>query len=106
MSGLFCIDIQPFLSLNDRSMEFALIEVSVQPKSSKSIIVKTETGLKAYLNSPPVDGKANAECIRLFSETLKIAKSRISVIKGEKSKKKILRIEGISKDAAYSILLG
>ncbi|MBP8083516.1 MAG: DUF167 domain-containing protein [Spirochaetes bacterium] len=87
-------------------MEFALIEVSVQPKSSKSMIVKTETGLKAYLNSPPVDGKANAECIRLFSETLKIAKSRISVIKGEKSKKKVLRIEGISKSNAELILFG
>lgn len=106
MCGLFCIDITRLISLSDRSMEFALIEVSVQPKSSKSIIIKTEKGLKAYLNSPPVDGKANAECIRLFSETLKIAKSRISVIKGEKSKKKILRIEGLSKDAVESILLG
>ena len=50
MCGLFCIDITRLISLSDRSMEFALIEVSVQPKSSKSIIIKTEKGLKAYLN--------------------------------------------------------
>lgn len=48
--------------------------------------------LKIYLTSVPVQGKANKELVKLLSKELGIGKSRISIIKGEKSKEKIIEI--------------
>jgi uncharacterized protein len=82
-----------------------LLDVSVQPKSSQSRIRMTDNGeIKVYLNSPPVDGKANSECIELFSKKLKIAKGRIDIDKGEKGKKKRIAINGISREEVMRLL--
>jgi uncharacterized protein (TIGR00251 family) len=83
----------------------AVIDISVQPKSSRSLITLDAAGnVKVYLNSPPVDGKANEECIKLFSQMLKVAKGRVSIDKGEKGKKKRVVIEGISREDFFKII--
>ena len=72
------------------------IKVRVQPNSSKiSIIVDEDESIKIYLNSPPVDGKANSECIKILSKKLKIPKSQIEIIKGHKNREKTLIIHGL-----------
>lgn len=48
--------------------------------------------LKIYLTAVPVDGKANKELIRLLAEKLGVSKSRIEIIKGEKSKEKVVEV--------------
>ena len=48
--------------------------------------------LKIYLTAVPVDGKANKELIKLLSEKLGVSKSKISIIKGEKSKEKVIEV--------------
>ena len=48
--------------------------------------------LKIYLTAVPVDGKANTELIKLLSKELDISKNKISIIKGEKNKEKIIEI--------------
>jgi len=48
--------------------------------------------LKIYLTAVPVDGKANKELIKLLAKELKISKSKIAIIKGEKNKEKIIEI--------------
>ena len=75
-----------------------LLDIIVQPKSSRSRITIQENIIKVYLNAPPVDGKANEECIALFSKALKIPKSAIEIEKGEKGRKKRLLIMGISQE--------
>ena len=81
------------------------LEITVSPKSSQSkITIDVNNNIKVYLHSPPIDGKANAECIQLFSKKLNIAKSKINIIKGTKGKRKKLEIPGISRDEIISIL--
>jgi uncharacterized protein len=82
----------------------AIIDITVQPKSSRSIIKCDGTTIKVYLNSPPVEGKANNECITLLSKALGLPKSRIEIFKGEKGKKKRIAINGLSTEEVYSIL--
>ncbi len=71
------------------------IEVKVIPSAKKKEI-RFENGIfKIKINSKPQDGKANKEMIEFISKKLKIAKSKISIIKGEKQKSKLIKIEGI-----------
>ncbi|MCK5332652.1 DUF167 domain-containing protein [Candidatus Parcubacteria bacterium] len=48
--------------------------------------------LKIYLTAVPINGKANKELIKLLSKELKISKSMVVIIKGEKKSEKIIEI--------------
>ncbi|MCL1911654.1 MAG: DUF167 domain-containing protein [Leptospirales bacterium] len=74
----------------------ALIEITVTPKSSKSLISVEDGHIRVKLHAPPIDGKANEECIRLFAKTLGLPKSSISVVKGEKGRQKLISVGGMS----------
>ncbi len=77
----------------------AVFDITVTPKSSRSEVKVADEGLiKVYLNSPPVDGKANSECISLIAKKLKIAKSNISIDKGDHGRKKRISVSGLSID--------
>ncbi len=85
--------------------EKATIDITVSPKSSKSMIkVDGENGIRVYLNSPPVDGKANSECIKLLSKKLHIAKSSINIGQGEKGRKKRIIVNGMSLEEVMELL--
>ena len=67
--------------------------IKVLPKSSKNEIIKlSNTEFKVKLTAAPVDGEANKKLIEFLSKELKIAKSRISIIKGGKNRNKIVEI--------------
>lgn len=85
----------------------AILDVTVSTKSSRSEIIIDETNnIKLYVNSPPIDGKANAECIVLFTKKLCIAKSKIRIVKGKRCKRKRIVIHGITKEEVIDKLKG
>lgn len=82
----------PFLAASDG----VYISVRVQPRSSKNQVEGQANGsLKVKLNSPPVDGAANAALIDLLSKLLKIRKSAINIVSGEKSRNKRVFVQGV-----------
>ncbi len=75
----------------------AVFDIIASPKSSRSEVkVDLSGNIRIYLNSPPVDGKANAECINLLSKKLKTSKSNIVIEKGDHGKNKRISVSGIS----------
>ena len=83
----------------------AVLNISVTPKSSRSLVVADdEANIKDYLNSPPVEGKANKECIALISKKLKIPKSRVSIVKGEKGRSKRIEVKGLDADDVLKLI--
>lgn len=48
------------------------------------------------LNAAPVDGAANAELIDVLADALGIPKRAISIVSGERSRQKRVRIEGVT----------
>ncbi len=69
------------------------ISVSVKITSkNKSIEVLSETEWIIRTNCPPREGKANKDIIQQISEYLHIPNSKVLIIKGEKSKKKLVEI--------------
>ena len=51
--------------------------------------------LQARVTAPPVDGKANRALCRLVAKRAGVAPSRVSVVRGEKSRDKLVRVEGV-----------
>ena len=45
--------------------------------------------------SAPTDGQANEAMIELFASTLKVSKSRISIIRGHTSRTKVVQVDGL-----------
>lgn len=70
------------------------ISVKVKPNARENSIKLLETGIyEVKVSVPPEKGKANLKVIELLSKELKIAKSRITLIKGETSKEKLFEIK-------------
>ena len=69
------------------------ISVKVQPGSSKEQVVKNpDTGIKVYLKTAPVDGKANAALVKVLSEYFNVAKSKIKLVAGKQSRNKVVDV--------------
>ena len=69
------------------------LEVVVHPNSKNPQFKKDLTGmLHVYVNTPPLEGKANQAVIESLADILKVKKSKIILLKGGKSKKKIFEI--------------
>jgi uncharacterized protein (TIGR00251 family) len=86
-------------------MEQTVLEIRVIPRSSgQRIVVDDNDTVRVYLNAPPVEGRANSECIALLSKRLGIAKSRISIERGERGRRKRILIGGLSLEEVLSIL--
>ena len=72
--------------------------VRVIPRASRSEIVGEHDGaLKVKLASPPVDGAANAELIKLLAKKFGVSKNDIEIVSGETSKNKRIKINNLSK---------
>jgi len=49
--------------------------------------------IRVYTKAVPVDGKANKEVLVLLAEALHVPKSRVRIVKGETSNKKIIEVD-------------
>jgi hypothetical protein len=81
------------------------ITVRVVPRSAKAGPAGIREG--AYLvrlNAPPVEGAANAELIALLSDLLHIPKRNVTIVSGERSRTKRVRIDGIGEDTVRTRL--
>ncbi|MBK9214923.1 MAG: DUF167 domain-containing protein [Chloracidobacterium sp.] len=79
------------------SADTAVIAVKVVPRTSRSEVVGWADGiLKVRLTSPPVDGAANDELVRLIAKRVGVARSNVEITRGLTSRNKTLRIHGIT----------
>lgn len=75
----------------------ARISVYVQPRAAKTNIAGMHDGcVKIRLAAPPVDGAANAALIEFVAGQLDIAKSRVRIVTGLSSRRKVLEVDGVS----------
>jgi len=83
-----------------------LVKCQIQPSASKNAIIGIHNQtLKISLTAPPVDGKANKDLCKYISKLSGIPKSKINIIKGEKSRSKTLLLEGIKAENLKKILI-
>ncbi|MCY7274999.1 MAG: DUF167 domain-containing protein [Phormidesmis sp. CAN_BIN44] len=71
-----------------------ILKIKVKPNSKQQKIEQQEDGsLLVYLRSPPVDGKANQELIKLLSNRLNLPKCHITIKSGVSSKHKLIELD-------------
>ncbi len=81
--------------------------LQVQPRASRNQIVGLQgEALKIKLTSPPVDGAANKCCCEYLAKLFGIAKGRVELVSGEKSRQKRVLLHGIELQQACIILAG
>lgn len=82
-----------------------VVTVKVFPRSSINRIVGFEGDiLKVKVKSAPVDGLANRDLIGLLSKCVKVAKEKIEIISGHRSRLKKIRFYDIKKDDLFLLL--
>ncbi len=65
----------------------------VVPRSSRNMVVGCHDGaLKLKITAPPVEGKANRQCVEFLSKILKLPKASIKIVAGTASKRKTVCI--------------
>jgi uncharacterized protein (TIGR00251 family) len=75
----------------------ARITVKAHPRARRSAITgRLGEAWKLDLAAPPVDGKANDECVRFFAELAGVARARVRVVSGAAGRLKIVDIEGVA----------
>ena len=79
--------------------------VHVTPRARKSEIVGVQgEALKVKLAAPPVEGAANAALCEFLAERLGVRKSAVTLIAGETSRHKIVRVQGVTADQVRACL--
>jgi uncharacterized protein (TIGR00251 family) len=74
----------------------ARITVKVHPRARRSAVTgRLGEAWKLDLAAPPVDGKANEECVRFLAELAGVPRSQGRVVLGLTSRTKVVEIAGV-----------
>lgn len=71
------------------------LEVRLTPRAGRDEIGDRREGvLQVWVKAPPVDGKANEALRKLVAKRAGVPKSRVTIVRGERSRRKLVAIEG------------
>jgi uncharacterized protein len=83
----------------------ASLQVRIKPNSRRPGIEIDAAGIvRAAVNAPPIDGKANEALIEMLSDALDVPKSHLSIIRGQTSKNKAVSVAGLTAEEALARL--
>ncbi len=69
------------------------INVLVKPNAKYSQVIRiTKYDYKVSVDAPAKDGKANKRLIEILAEHFEVPRSYISIVRGFKSKRKVIRV--------------
>jgi len=85
----------------------ARVTVKVHPRAKRTALAgRFGAGWKLDLAAPPVDGKANEECVRFFAELVRAPRARVRIVTGLTSRAKLVEIEGVAQEDLERLLDG
>jgi uncharacterized protein (TIGR00251 family) len=71
--------------------------VKIHPRARKNAITgELGDALKVSLTTPPIEGRANEACIEFFANLLKVPLSSVTIASGQKGRRKVIRVAGLS----------
>jgi uncharacterized protein (TIGR00251 family) len=86
-------------------MTEARIVVRLQARAHRDELVGVRDGvLLARVSAPPVDGRANRALCRLIARRAGVAASRVTIVRGERSRNKLVRVDGVDRSTLNDAL--
>jgi uncharacterized protein len=83
----------------------AILVIRVQPRSSENALVGwSGDTVKLRVTAPPVEGAANTACLSVLSKLLDVPFTHLSLVKGEHSRNKVVRILGLTEEQVQARL--
>lgn len=74
--------------------------VHAQPRASRTEVAGEHgDAVKIRLAAPPVEGAANTELVLFLAKKLGVPKAAVRVMKGERGRRKLVVIEGVTEEA-------
>ena len=71
--------------------------VKVHPRAKKDAITgQVGDAFKLAITAPPVDSKATEACIEFFAKLLNVPRSSVTIAAGQTSRKKVIRVAGLT----------
>jgi uncharacterized protein len=73
------------------------LKIRLTPRGSRNEILGWEGNtLRVKITAPPVEGAANKACIEFIADKLGLKRAQVSIVSGDKSRDKILKIVGLT----------
>lgn len=69
-----------------------LIQIKVIPNAKKPEVIEKDNLFKVKVSAPAIEGKANKAVIKILAEYFKVKPKQVSIIKGETSNLKTIKI--------------
>lgn len=86
-------------------MSFVDLKVKVIPLAKENRVVGYQDDvLKVKVTAPPVGGKANKAVVKLLAHALGTKKGNVEIIRGSKSREKLIRIRDVDTRALRNLL--
>jgi uncharacterized protein (TIGR00251 family) len=83
------------------------LAVHVTPRSRKNEIVGVDgQALRVKLTAPPVGGAANIALCEFLARVLGVRKSAVTLVAGQSSRHKVVRVEGLTADQVRAVWPG
>ena len=81
------------------------IAVRLQARARRDELVGIRDGvLLARVSAPPIDVRANEALCRLIASWIGVAASRVTMVRGQRSRDKLVRVEGLEASALRDLL--
>ncbi len=68
------------------------LKIKVIANAKKSNVIQEKNFLKIKVDAPAQKGKANKRLIEILAEHFKVSKTKIKIIKGHKSREKVIEL--------------
>ncbi len=82
-----------------------ILPLRVTPRASRTQIDGIVDGqLRVRLAAPPVEGAANDALVKFLSQTLKVPKSTIQIVAGQRGRAKSVLVRGASREEVLRAL--
>ena len=93
------------IGIGGRYLVETRLEVRVRPRADRNRLTwDGVSAVRVYVTAPPEGGKANEAVITLIAKLLGVPRRDVELIRGQKSRDKVLRVEGLGSDAVLARL--
>lgn len=81
----------------EQHTDHCLLQLRIHPGAKHTSVIGTlGARLKIAVQAPPVDGKANDALLRWLAKTLEVKGSAVTLVSGQASRDKRIRVEGVA----------